>query len=201
MLLLRFSRRRTFYMMSLITRFYRGLGRLFILVLKMGRRACMFAVKPMFKHCGRNVIFNPFDSFTYSSIKIGNDVFIGKGAVFLASKSTITIGDKVMFGPQVTIMGGDHNTSEIGCFMIDIKQKRTCDDLPVVIENDVWIGTGAIILKGVTIGRGSIVAAGSVVTHSIPEFSIAAGIPARVIKPRFSHEQLQMHKHILGLRN
>jgi acetyltransferase-like isoleucine patch superfamily enzyme len=157
----------------------------------------MFAVKPMFRQCGADVIFHPFDSFTYSTISIGDHVFIGKGAVFLASDSAITIGNKVMFGPCVLIMGGDHNTSEVGRYMIDVKRKRPSDDLPVVIEDDVWIGAGAIILKGVTIGRGSIVAAGSVVTRSIPEFSVAAGVPARVIKPRFRADQLENHKLLL----
>jgi len=159
----------------------------------------MFFVKARFKACGKKVIIHPFDSFSYATISIGSHVFIGKGAVLMASESSIAIGNKVMFGPNVTIMGGDHNASEIGRFMIDVKSKRPGDDLPVVIEDDVWIGTRAIILKGVKIGRGSIVAAGSVVNRSIPEFSIAVGVPARVIKSRFSTEQLAEHKRLLGL--
>lgn len=167
-------------------------------VLKIFRRICMVVVKSRLKKCGENVIIHPFDSFSYKTISIGDHVFIGKGAVLMASDSSISIGDKVMFGPNVTIMGGDHNASEIGQYMIDVKKKLPGDDLPVVIEDDVWIGTGAIILKGVTVGCGSIVAAGSVVNKSIPEFSIAAGVPARVVKNRFSAEQLSEHKRILG---
>jgi len=168
-------------------------------VLKIFRRVCMVAVKSRFKKCGGNVIIHPFDSYSYTTISIGDHVFIGKGAVLMASESSISIGSKVMFGPNVTIMGGDHNASEIGRYMIDIKKKLPGDDLPVIIEDDVWIGTGVIILKGVTVGCGSIIAAGSVVNKSIPEFSIAAGVPARVVKSRFSAEQLSEHKRLLGL--
>lgn len=166
---------------------------------KLFRRVCMIIVKLRFKECGGNVIINPFDSFSYSTISIGSHVFIGKGAILMASESSISIGNKVMFGPQVTIMGGDHNASEVGQYMIDVKKKLPGDDLPVIIEDDVWLGTGAIILKGVTVGRGSIIAAGSVVNKSIPEYSIAAGVPARVVKSRFSTEQLSEHKRLLGL--
>ena len=72
------------------------------------------------------------------------------------------------------------------------------NDQPVVVEDDVWIGAGVIVLKGVTIGSGSIVAAGAVVTKSIPPFSIAAGVPAKVIRQRFTEDELKHHNKILG---
>ncbi|CAG0905860.1 unnamed protein product, partial [Darwinula stevensoni] len=80
-----------------------------------------------------------------------------------------------MFGPNVTIMGGNHNTSVIGAFMYDVREKLPENDQPVIIEDDVWVGTGVIILKGVTIGKGSIIAAGSVVTKSCKPYSILGG--------------------------
>lgn len=172
---------------------------IFFYLYKIFRRICMILVKSRFKECGKNVVINPFDTFSYDTISFGNHVFIGKGAVLLASVSSISIGNKVMFGPKVTIMGGDHNASVIGRYMIDVNEKLPGDDLPVTIEDDVWIGTGAIILKGVTVGRGSIVAAGSVVNKSVPEYSIVAGVPARVVKSRFSTEELAEHKRLLGL--
>ena len=76
-------------------------------------------------------------------------------ASLMASESAITIGNKVMLAPHVTIVGGDHNTSVVGRFMFDVKVKRPEDDQAVTIEDDVWVGTGAIILKGVRIGRGA----------------------------------------------
>jgi len=84
----------------------RGVVSMVVLGLKVVSRGCMFAVKPMSKRCGRDVIFHPFDSFTHSTISIGNHVSIEKGAVFLASESAITIGKQVMFGPCVMIKGG-----------------------------------------------------------------------------------------------
>ena len=165
----------------------------FTLVLGVARRLRVILSRPRFPRCGSNVPFDPNDSFNYSSIEIGDDVFIGSGALFHASESRITIGSKVMFGPGVAILGGDHNVSQIGRFMFDVKDKLPGNDLPVVIEDDVWIGARAIILKGVTVGTGSVIAAGSVVTKSVPAYSIAAGVPARVVKPRFTPDELAQH--------
>ena len=165
---------------------------------KIIKRIKIYFYRRLFLKYGRNSNFDPKDLFSYETISVGNDVYIGPGAKFSASKSSIVIGDKVMFGPGVTIMGGDHNTSEVGRYMYDVKEKRPEDDAPVVIETDCWIGANATILKGVTIGRGSIVAAGSVVTRSMPEYSIIGGIPAKVLKPRFSPLDLEKHKSIVG---
>ena len=109
-------------------------------------------------------------------------------------KSAITIGNKVMLAPHVTIVGGDHNTSVVGRFMFDVKVKRPEDDQAVTIEDDVWVGTGAIILKGVRIGRGAIVAAGSVVTREVPPYTVVAGVPAKVISVRFDVDTIIAHE-------
>ena len=74
------------------------------------------------------------------------------------------------------------------------------NDLPVVIEDDVWCGANVTILKGVTIGRGSAVAAGAVVTKSFPLYSIIGGVPARLLKMRFTPEQIEEHEKRLGDR-
>ena len=99
-----------------------------------------------------------------------------------------------MFGPNVTIMGGDHNISQVGQYMFDVKEKLPENDLPVIIEDDVWLGTGCIILKGVTLGQGSVVAAGALVIKDVPPYSIVGGVPAKVIKMRFSEEEIEIHK-------
>lgn len=157
----------------------------------------MVIYRSMFKKYGKQVVFNPRDFFSYQTIELGDYVFIGPGAKFSAPESGITIGNKVMFGPNVTIMGGDHNTSQIGRFMYDVEEKLPENDLPVVIKDDVWVGTGAIILKGVTIHRGAIVAAGALVLKDVPAYSIVGGVPAKVLKMRFSEEEILKHEREL----
>jgi acetyltransferase-like isoleucine patch superfamily enzyme len=167
---------------------------LIIFFKKAYKRILMYCLRPIFRAYGRNFKFDPFSTFSFENISVGNDVSIGPGACFLASRSSITIGNKVMFGPNVTVIGGDHNTSEIGKFMYDVKNKRPCDDLPVVIEDDVWVGADVIILKGIRIGRGSIVAAGSVVTKDVSPYSVVGGVPAQLIKKRLTNDEIRTHE-------
>ncbi|MBL0191339.1 MAG: acyltransferase [Saprospiraceae bacterium] len=172
---------------------------IFLFGIKASRKLKMFLFRYLFKSYGDNFIFDPNGIYSYNTIKVGNDVFIGPGAIFSASESEIVIGDKVLFGPNVTIMGGDHNTTQVGKYMYDVRNKLPGNDLPVIIENDVWVGTGAIILKGVTIGTGSIVAAGALVTKDVPPYSIVGGVPAKVLKQRFNNYELIEHKKRIGL--
>jgi maltose O-acetyltransferase len=102
-----------------------------------------------------------------------------------------------MFGPQVAVIGGRHNTSVVGRFMIDVTEKRPEDDLGVVIQDDVWVGARAIILRGVVIGRGSIVGAGALVTKSVPPYAIVVGVPARVVRFRWDVETILEHEAAL----
>ncbi len=176
----------------------KGFAKFYILVGKITRRAKMKIVIQIIDNDVKRVVFSPDDLFSYETISIGSDVYIGPGARFCSTESSIDIGSKVMFGPGVTIMGGDHNTGEVGRYMYDVKEKRRKDDLPVVIESDCWIAANVTILKGVSIGRGSIVAAGAVVTKSMPPYSVIGGVPARVIRPRFEPHDLERHKKILG---
>ena len=177
---------------------FKLLAKLSFFIHKLIRRVKMHVYKFAFKNAGKNFVFDPNDSFSYSTISVGDYVFIGPGAKFSASVSSIIIGNKVMFGPNVTMMGGDHNTTQIGRFMYDVHEKLPENDIPIVIEDDCWIGAGAIILKGVTIGTGTIVAAGAVVTRSTLPYSIVAGNPAHLIKMRFEGDELERHIKLLG---
>ena len=172
---------------------------LYFILPKVLKKIKMIIVKSFFKSVGKNFVFCPSDSFSYNTISVGDDVYIGPGAKFSASNSFISIGNKIMFGPNVTIMGGDHNTSQIGSYMYDVKNKLPENDLPVILEDDIWVGCCVTILKGVSIGTGSIIAAGSVVTKSIPANSVVAGVPAKVIKNRFTDIELLEHKKRLGI--
>jgi acetyltransferase-like isoleucine patch superfamily enzyme len=162
-----------------------------------GRRCRMYLYRPLFGSHGKNFRFDPCGEYTFATIFVGDDVYLGPRSVLLAAESKITLGNKIMFGPEVMILAGDHNTSVVGQFMTDVHVKRPEDDRDVILEDDVWIGARAIILKGVTIGRGSIVAAGSVVTKSIPPYSVAAGMPAKVLKTRWDAATILRHEAAL----
>jgi len=158
------------------------------------RRFKMILLRPAFKKHGRHFNFDPDGYYTFKTIQVGYDVILGANAILLASESRIIIGNKVMFGPNVMIVAGDHNTSVIGKFMYDIHSKRPEDDQDVIIEDDVWIGARAIILKGVRVGRGSIIAAGAVVSKDVPPYTIVAGVPARIVKRRFDVDTILVHE-------
>jgi acetyltransferase-like isoleucine patch superfamily enzyme len=165
---------------------------------RIASRLLMYLYRPLFKSYGKSFRFEPFGSwFSFKSISVGNDVYIGPGAKLIAQNSFIKIGNKVLFGPDVTIRGGDHNTKIIGKYMYDVHEKLPENDQGVTIHDDVWIGTRAVILKGVEIGRGSVVAANAVVSKSVPPYSIVAGIPAKTIKWRWEIDDIIKHEQAL----
>ena len=116
------------------------------------------------------------------NIHIGNKVIINMNCTFL-DNGVINIGDNVMIAPDVRIYTATHSVILSERMPVRSNSKASiCDTIacPVTIESGVWIGGGAVILPGVTIGRNSVIGAGSVVTKSIPENSIAVGNPCRV---------------------
>lgn len=157
----------------------------------------MRLLRPLFRSYGRNVSFDPDGWYDYERISIGSDVFLGYRPLLMATGSHIRIGSKVMFGPYVSIIAGNHNTSEVETAMFDVKNKRSGDDLEIVIEDDVWIGARAVILRGVIVGRGAVVAAGAVVTNNVPPYAIVGGSPARVLRFRWDIETIQRHEAAL----
>ena len=131
------------------------------------------------------------------NMSIGDGSIIPKGSTFYCTEAPLTIGRKVIFGPHPTIITGDHRTDVVGKFIMDSHDKLSENDAPVVIEDDVWVGCNVTILKGVTIGRGSVIAAGAVVTKSCPPYSIIGGVPARVLKFRFTVDEVLEHEKAL----
>lgn len=103
-------------------------------------------------------------------INIGEHVFLNQN-VSITSRKNITIGDHTTIGNNVVIVDHDHNRNGSGFI-----------ENPVNIKDNVWIGANCAILKGVTIGENSVVAAGSVVVSDVPANSVVAGLPARIIK-------------------
>lgn len=112
-------------------------------------RLKMLVLRRLFVRTGRNLVFDPDGTYTFSMIEFGDDVYIGLGARFSADGVRICIGNWVIMGPGVTIMAGDHNTSVVGTVMRHVKEKLPDDDCDVCIEADVWMGANATILKGV----------------------------------------------------
>jgi len=133
------------------------------------------------------------------NITIKNDVSIGSNNLFLCARAKIHIGDHVMLGPNVTVITGRHRTDLVGRYMITVtnEEKRPEDDQEVVFEGDNWVGANSTILQGVTIGRGAVIAAGAVVTKDVPEYAIAGGVPAKIIKYRFTEQEVDEHKRLI----
>ncbi len=149
--------------------------------------------KSRLESCGSNVYISKNCVFTYDNVALGNNVYIGRNCIFQSSYGKIKIGNHVMFGPGVNIHGGNHKIKEIGCLLDAVSAKREGDDGVVEIEDDCWIGSNAIILSNVKIGRGSVIGGGSIVTKDIPPYSIYTGAPGRKIRSRFSDEELKVH--------
>ncbi|WJE17719.1 sugar O-acetyltransferase [Halobacillus sp. ACCC02827] len=119
------------------------------------------------------MLFPPFSTDCGKNIEIGKRVFINSGCRF-QDQGGITIGDGVLVGHNVVLATLNHDK--------DPAKRSTLHPAPVHIENDVWIGANATILPGVTIGEGSIIAAGSVVTKDVPPGVMVGGVPANYIK-------------------
>ena len=112
-------------------------------------------------------------------IKIGN--MVGMSSTILWAKNSITIGDRVTIGANVVILDSDcHSLNHLDRWTEN--DMRNCKSKPIVIEDDVLIGAGSYILKGVHIGARSIIGAGSIVTTDVPSDCIVAGNPAKIIR-------------------
>lgn len=139
----------------------------------------IFCVRHIFKKCGK---ISTVDRKAYfgsgAGIEIGDYSGIGNSCRL---PNDVKIGSHVMMAPGVTVIDTNHEFSRTDipmCFQGDAVKA------PVEIGDDVWLGTNAIILPGVTISRGIIVGAGSVVTKDFPEYSVIGGNPARLIRSR-----------------
>ena len=149
------------------------------------------------------VIQYPFHISGVDNMTVGPSVNIGKNATIMTTRAELIIKGHFVAGPGLTVITGDHMPM-IGRFIDEVSDmdKDSLDldkkfDRSVTINEDVWCGANVTLLKGVTIGRGSIIAAGAIVTRSIPPYSIAAGVPAKVVKTRWTKQQILSHEESL----
>jgi acetyltransferase-like isoleucine patch superfamily enzyme len=117
-------------------------------------------------------------------VSVGNDCYLGTGVELTAWNERITIGNHVMIAAGVKMITRKHGFDDLEKPM---KQQGYSQNA-ITIEDNVWIGFNAIILPGVTIGTGSIVGAGAVVSKDVEPYSIVGGVPARLIRKRMPEE-------------
>lgn len=137
--------------------------------------------KKIFKRWARNCFFPSWRVrlLRWCGFVIGQDVYIADELIIaeeLEERGNITLGDRVSIAPRVTLVTSSHpNDSRIRPF-------APVQRAPIVIEADVWLGAGVVVLPGVRIGRGAIVGANSVVTADVAPLHVVAGVPAKTIR-------------------
>ncbi len=132
--------------------------------------------------------------FNARSVTVGNGTY-GPLDVrhFGNPKESVTIGNYCSIGPECVFMtGGEHPYSGLSTYpflqKLGLTDNESVTRGPIVLEDDVWVGFRSIIMSGVRIGKGAVVAAGAVVTKDVPPYAIVGGVPAKVIRYRFASE-------------
>ena len=129
-------------------------------------------MRQLFENIGEgSVVTAPVQVVCADKVTIGKNVFIN-GNCLMMSRGGITIEDDVMIAANVSLLTNNHDPYE--------RQILTCK--PVLIKQGAWIGAGATILPGITVGRYAIVGAAAVVTHDVPDYAVVVGSPAKVVK-------------------
>lgn len=163
-----------------------------------------FFVNPFFRKLGKGAIIRSsvrLDTFPYNQFHLGNysviedfsvinnavgDVTIGKETIIGVGNviiGPVEIGNNIMLAQHIVVSGLNHGYEDVSLPPRD--QDVICKK--ILIEDNCWIGSNAVITAGVTIGKHSVVGAGSVITKDVPPYSVAAGNPARILK-KFNHE-------------
>ena len=132
--------------------------------------------------------------FDPALVRVGNFTYGELRIISFHKNSRLSIGSLCSIGPEVTfLLDADHRTDTISTYpfcaaLLKTRQYEAVSKGSIRIDDDVWIGYGALILSGVHIGQGAVIAAGSIVTRDIPPYAVAGGNPARVIRYRFHPE-------------
>ncbi|WP_369052482.1 acyltransferase [Kineococcus terrestris] len=151
----------------------------------LARRARGLSARWMLDECGRDVNIEHGAWFgSGKGVSVGDRSDIGMDALVIGP---VRIGRDVMMGPRCVLLASAHETSRVD---VPMNQQGFREDRPIVVEDDVWIGAGCVVLPGRRIGTGSIVGAGSVVVSDVPPWTVVAGNPARVVKRRRPGDQV-----------
>ena len=143
-----------------------------------GQRALRsFCGKLLLERCGKNENIEKNAEFAYA-VELGNNSGLG---INCRISGKVVIGNNVMMGPNVSMFTRNH---AFGRLDIPMNQQGVSDEKEIVIEDDVWIGGGVIVLAGVHVGTGAILGAGAVVTKNVPDYAIVGGNPAKIIRYR-----------------
>lgn len=139
----------------------------------------------------------PMSDFDFSHVKFGKCSYGDLHVVTFGDEHDLIIGNYVSIAQQVKfILDADHYTNHISTYpfkvlALETEKKEAIGKGDINVKDDVWIGYGAIILSGVTIGQGAVIGAGAVVTKDVPPYAIVGGNPAKVLKYRFSNEIIE----------
>ena len=140
--------------------------------------------KKILSYCGSAVNIE-HNAFFTPDVSLGDRSGIG---IDCEVYGPVTIGKDVMMGPEVVIYTSGHKYDRLDIPMMD---QGSTEKKQVTIGDDVWIGRRAIIMPGVTVGTGSIIGAGAVVTKDVPPYSVVAGVPAKVVKHRKNNDNIE----------
>lgn len=137
-----------------------------------------FLLRPAFKKCGGNLQVARRVTINFTNrLEIGRDVYIATGC-WLHAWGGIALEDEVQLGPYAVLVSGDH-TRESGSYRYGPSRLA-----PIRLCRGSWVAAHATVTKGVTVGRGALVAANSVATREVPDFAVAGGVPARIIQQK-----------------
>lgn len=152
---------------------------------RLARRLRGLLAQSMLDECGEDVNVEHGAWFgSGKGIRLGDRSDLGMDVLVIGP---VHVGKDVMMGPRCVLLASAHETRRVD---VPMNQQGFREDRPIVVEDDVWIGAGCIVLPGRRIGTGSIVGAGSVVVTDVPPYTVVAGNPARVVKHRRAGDQL-----------
>ena len=147
--------------------------------------------KKKWKKINKDNFTVPKNCFNSRKVSVGKGTY---GEIYVRhfgnKEEKLEIGNYCSIGPNVCfLLGGEHDLNRFSTYPFEQKffgeENESITKGPITIEDDVWIGYGAIIMSGVRIGRGSVIAAGAVVTKDVPSYGIVGGVPAKLIRYRF----------------